>query len=268
MKRLTDRLPLVVIAVMGMAYGIMSLMMPLLGDDMGYAHNYFTNYQGVADLPLIMGRHWYHVNSRMADMLNSVWFGMIPRWMLALMCGLMVVGYFQLTARCAHIKSASGRTILATLLVFTMPWWDSFFLFVCQFNYVWSSVMVLFILGFVTARINLIGWWQWVAVPVALIAGWMHEAAGLPAAFGLMVWMVTCHKLVSLSPARGWSIVTFCIGAAMSATSPASWNRAAHVEPNDPMWLLLLKSDFYALALVVVIIYLIAYRRTTLINAI
>lgn len=261
MKRLSDRLPIVVIGIIGIAYTIMALMMPLLGDDMGYAHNYLTNYQGATDLPLIMGRHWFHVNSRMADMVNSVWLCMIPRWGLSALCGLMVALYFIITAKCANVAEPFRRSLLAALLLFTLPWWDSFFLFVCQFNYVWSSVLVLLVMGFVTDSVYVRKRLQWLLPPVALLAGWMHEAAGLPAACGLIAWLVVNRNFTSLPRLRQYTIAIFCIGAALSATSPASWSRAAHVDPNDPMWLLLLKSDFYALLLAGIITGMFFFRR-------
>lgn len=268
MRQPADTLPSAVIILAGICCAVMAMTMPLMGDDLGYAYNYLTHYGSPADMPLIVSRHWLHVNSRMADMLNSVWLGMAPRWILASMCGVMTVLYLSFAIRCAQLTPAFSRMLLTALLLLTMPWWDSFFLFVCQFNYVWSSVLVLGVTGYITGLLHITGRWQRLMIPLGLLAGWMHEAAGLPAACGLGAWLLINRNFTSLSPTRRITVLTFCLGAALSVTSPASWSRAANVEPNDPMWLLMLKSDFYALALTLLIAWAAAFRRRMLYEAI
>lgn len=230
---------------------------PYVGDDLVYSGSWERYYRGLIDYPLHFARNMLRVNGRMGDKLNIFWMCYLPRPALSIVAGAMVSLLLWLVIRSAHVPRqwVTARIVIVSLLMLTMPWWDSFSLFVCQFNYVWTSVFVLaVILVILNARFH--SRWMWLMPPLAFMAAAMHEACGISASAGLAAYFYLHRSSTPMPRIKRWTLWLFFVGATVPLLSPAFWWRvgSAGADPDDPMWLLVLKSDFYALALTLFIV--------------
>ncbi len=94
-------------------------------------------------------------------------------------------------------------------------------------NYLWTAVAVLlFLIYFYKSERRQRTATAYLACPLALLAGWTHEALTLPLAFGLCVWMVTGRHRARSSAALP-AAICFVAGSLLCAFSPATIGRAA-----------------------------------------
>lgn len=233
----------------------------LSGDDIGYSQS-IAAFDGKS-LPYLrfVKFHYLEVNGRMANLLAPFWLSVVPRWVLDIANGLVCGLFYAMTLIMSGVGRrgfATGKLIVTALLLFTFPWWDSFMLFDVMFNYVWSSAFVLVVLWLLLrGRSCRFGWIVW---PFAALAASMHEGMGVPVAIGIMVWTLLTGSFRYLTRVQRGIVIFFIVGAMLAFLSPGIWGRFfslgtdGHSKPNDPMWLLVLKSDFYVLILMAVIV--------------
>lgn len=246
----------------------------LSGDDIGYSQS-IAAFDGKS-LPYLrfVKFHYLEVNGRMANLFAPFWLSVVPRWVLDIANGLVCGLFYAMTLIMAGVGRrgfATGKLIVTALLLFTFPWWDSFMLFDVMFNYVWSSTFVLVVLWLLLRDHSCrFGWIWW---PFAALAASMHEGMGVPVAMGIIVWLLLTRSYRNLTHTQRGVIISFVIGAIFVFVSPGIWERFlslgsdGHLWPNDPMWLLVLKSDFYVLILMVVVVIEALCDRTRLIEA-
>lgn len=243
--------------VIGVLYVIYFQFIPFVGDDLSYYGTFLRYYDGLVDYPLHLARNMLRVNGRMGDKLNILWLCYLPRPLLSVISGAMIVCFIALIIRASRLPRqwVTARVALVAIIIFTMSWWDSLSLFVCQFNYVWSTVFVLAV-TLVILHADFSRRWMWIMPPLAFLAAAMHEACGLATSAGLLVYFWLNRDSRPVIPAHRWTVIMFFVGSLLPLMSPAFWSRvgSADVDPNDPMWLLVLKSDFYALLLAIFII--------------
>lgn len=93
-------------------------------------------------------------------------------------------------------------------------------------NYLWTALAVLlFLIYFRCVERRQISAASFAVCPLALLAGWTHEALTLPLAFGLLVWMARERRRVVSSAALP-AVVCFIAGSMLCAFSPATISRA------------------------------------------
>lgn len=229
--------------------------MPYSGDD--YA--YFTHWDPSSPLASIIGfprevaRHWYYVNGRLANFIAPPLLASAPRWLLASACGaaIWLMLYMCLRWSGTWRRHSATAIFLTAVVALAFPWWDSMQLFDCQFNYVWASALVLSAMWLIAGPSDTgspqsaPGAWRTVGTAiVAAAGGMMHESASLPLLAGLVAWRVLGQPRRTFSPRSRVALICFIVGAAVAATSPGIWQRAAAAsEPNDTLLWLFLKSD-------------------------
>ncbi|MCM1518708.1 MAG: DUF6056 family protein [Pseudoflavonifractor sp.] len=245
--------------IIGVLYAAYFQYIPFVGDDLNYYGSFMKYYDGIVDFPLHTARNMLYVNGRMSDKLNILWLCYLPRPMLSAITGAMIAVLMAIAIKASRLPRqwVTARVSLTALLVFTLPWWDSLSLFVCQFNYVWTATFVLAVIGIIlNGDFNHRS--MWLMLPAAFLVAAMHEACGLAASAGLVVYFWLNPSARPSTRAGRWSVIMFFLGALMPLMSPSFWSRvgSAGTDPNDPMWLLVIKSDFYALTLVLVIIFM------------
>lgn len=239
------------------------------GDDLGYTvilHR--ADGSGVYSLltfPRFWVRHWVMNNGRTANLLAALTMGVMPHWLVSVMCGLATGAMYLLVLRCCRLFPSRGRAMAATVVVAVVallfPWWDSFSLLDVNFNYVWATVMTLVALLMirhsderaglaqvgamdgVVAKLRTIG-----AAALCLLAGMSHEAASLPACVG-MAWVAYAGGNLSLTGWRRQSLsrrvllASFLVGTALVALAPGTIMRALRgSSADDQWWVLILKS--------------------------
>lgn len=259
-------LPSVTVAYITIACAVVYWFMQYSGDDLSYLSAFHGlngcatgYYDAVTDFfPRWVVRHWVYVNGRFSNnlfALSALWFPRIVNVaVVALATGTMIWLLIKLSR--FRDGSVAGKMLLIAIIAFALPWWDSFMVYDVVYNYVVASVLVLGIAGVFLYRRN------WISTAsksmlalwccVSLLAGGMHEAASVPMLVAMVVYLWWTNGFVTLGKNErlvGWCFVA---GAAWCFFSPGIWSRlGADVEPDDVLWLLLLKSDFLPLMLYV-----------------
>ncbi len=232
---------------------------PYSGDDWVYLGAY-TGYKSVCHNPyewLKLGfGHWLTTNGRFAN-IGLTPLLLFPKWLLSLLCGAAMYGMCKYAVRAVCAKQCICITsLMVSLLVFTLPWWDSMMVFDCQFNYVFSAFFCLLAYKMMFSKCE--KQFEMILKPAfCFIAGMMHEAASMPLCAGIAVYMfyggAKPVKKLFYSFVSGAIIVTF---------SPGIWLRASHLStPDDILPVLLLKSDFAALLVLLGILVCLLQKK-------
>jgi hypothetical protein len=234
------------------------------GDDWGYKGAfegpafYTPSYKAY---PFWCHYHWRLINGRMANFIAPLCLN-LPKIVLGTLCGL-VIGFL-----CYNIVTKSksqNNPLLAMIILLTamwgFSWWDSFYLFDVNFCYVWASLAALLAVGVILSG-RLYSKRKTLLISALMIcAGQFHEASSLPICGGLCIYYLL-NRNKWPQGRQWWPVIGYIIGALVVLASPRLWHRAMYeVEPNDPLLILLLKSD----AIVLLMLLLIAgamFKRT------
>lgn len=218
---------------------IICIYTPLSGDDLVYydaanGRNFFGWIaNGVG--------HWLTTNGRLAN-IGFTPLLVAPKWLLSAVCAFFAALMYAEAVRAAKVmRLCGGFALMTAMLTIALPWWDSMWMFDCQFNYVFAAALCLW-----AVRIM---WhapqktmWRWLAAAVCLAAGMMHEAASLPLCIAGAVYLWAGGR----RPDKLLAIV-FVIGTAVVTFSPGIWMRAVEaIPPDDTLFNLLIHSDLAA----------------------
>lgn len=240
-----------------------ALWTPYMGDDLAY----LSCFEGVnhshrwSQYLRWMGGHWLTVNGRFGNFVLPILIVM-PRWIAALFSALALGLMYWLVKKASKVNTDYIAMFEAGCVFFLLTWWDSIYLFACQTNYIWSSVMALvfYLLLFASRRINVL-----LAAIISFMAGLGHEGLSAAIVFGLAgYWVINRPRF---NRYQILCIVSFILGAMFVIFSPAVVMRIFSTSaPDDPFPILILKSDYLSIALLiaVAVIALIPARRPTL----
>lgn len=246
-----------VIVASGVVYGIIYSARPYMLDDVSY---YISNRSWLLShrrawlqWPTHIIGMWLEVNGRLGDATNILWLNVLPDWARGVAEGVFLAGlYSGAVLWIRRLGYNVGACVIATaLLMFVLPWWDAFGLYVLHINYLWASTMVIFALYFLFWRLpRSIAGKTVLCIAMFVAAAW-HEAVGVPMAiaFGLAM------AVKGINPAMRWPMVWGILGGLYSVSSPGILARMAvgHT-PDDPIIPLILKTVPFAAILTVAII--------------
>lgn len=257
----TEWLPWGAILIIGCAYALMSFYMPLTGDDLSFAaiyHNLEATWKGI---PIVLRRHWLEMNNRMGDMLTVILFGTasLPVW--ALLNGAGSAGFFIAAMKAWSGKGQTAlRMIFISLLSFTLPWATLWMEFCTQVNCVWAAacgITAVIIAFYGNPRASAA--WRWLMLPFCLIAGWMHEAQGVPLACGVIFYLLLSPFRKEASTVRILSAIAIITGGLMHLLSPVIYARSA--QPLiEPWWRIIALSAFWVIVLIILTVWT-AWKR-------
>lgn len=257
---------LVLIVVLALINAVIYYYTPLYGDDLAYKGLFMGPEPtwGWAKYYRWFGFHWVYVNGRMANLLVPFFLAIPWRWLTALifsfMYGLMLYMPCRIIAATVKINVSAACTICMTLMCFGLPWWDSMLLLDCQTNYVWSSALVICAFWLIfhaqpTTKTGLAG-----AMLLCAWAGATHEGASLPLAIAMTLWLWYNRQ----QPDKRGRLLAgaFAAGTVWVTFSPGILRRAAiETIPDDPMWLLALKSDWAVILMIIIIAIALCSNR-------
>ena len=285
-----------VAALMAVAWSLFYIWELPKGDDLVYmsilrhADGIGTGDYSICDFPRYWARHWVFNNGRSANMLASFTMGVMPHWLVAIMCGIVTGAmYLLILVMCRLFPSrhkGAGAMLVAGIVAFLLPWWDSFSLIDVSYNYVWATSLPLLAVWMLKhsneKNLSLTGDMHTMksslitmgVIVLSLIAGMMHEAATLPLCAG-MLWMAYTksassqrmdtpwcvrfqnmrHAWHNLGPARRIMLRCFMIGTAIVTLAPGTIMRGLREKtPDDVWWLLIVKSAPITLILIAAIL--------------
>lgn len=259
--------PYILIVFIGTAYFIMGFHMPALGDDLGFYYSFESQNDCWYALPRSMYRHWIWNNARMADMITPIGLYIMPLWLRALTYGTLTSAFFYIIKKFS-IKDTQNyfySIIIIALIAFTFRW-DAIWMEYCAtYNYIGSSVFILFALMLIlkhNPESDSCYWW--LSIPFCFIATAMHEAAGLPMAVGMIVWLCISGFFNKQKVVGKLMILAFICGGIFTITAPASYSRVGSMLQPEPVIDMLLFSAGYVVLLIIAIAALFIWNRPLL----
>ena len=260
--------PYILIVFIGIAYFIMGFYMPALGDDLGFYYSFESQNDCWYALPRSMYRHWIWNNARMADMITPIGLYIMPLWLRALTYGIFTSAFFYIITKFSTKDTRQKcfySIIIIALSTFTFRW-DAIWMEYCAtYNYIWSSVLTLFALMLIKKHNpESDSWYWWLSIPFCFIATAMHEAAGLPIAVGMIVWLCLSGFFNKQKVVGKLMILAFICGGIFTITSPASYSRVGSMLQPEPVIDMLLFSAGYVVLFIIAIAALFIYNRSLL----
>ena len=218
------------------------------GDDLAYAGNYIGATPAITtpyEFCRSIWSHWMWANGRLPNYLLGPVLT-LPHWLYSLICASFIGGMYLMVIISAGAKAKPlAAAVLSALICFALPWWDSFTLIACQANYVWATVGILASVYIIIYDTHLP---MWLAMIIVALGTSAHEAATVSAGAGVVVWFLADKS--RFTPRRKLLFFAAIIGAMLPLLSPGIWRRAADdFTPDDPLLLLLIKSDLPAILL-------------------
>ena len=258
------------IIFIGVCYLIFQYNFTLLGDDLIYTKHWteIQNERGWLAYPTFFYQHWICSNARLADKINPLFFGILPKWILYIANSMMIMSLFWLTAKLSRLKSTDvlKKMTLLSLMVFSLPWWDAMMLNVCWLNYIWAAALGLCVIKLfsysnyseATGKWKIIGLFLFSAFSVG-----MHEASGVAICAGLIAYSLTTHKQKKLTKRQKAILISILIGTLYVISSPASWYRLFVVDEiadKRGIFEILITSAFFLIPLLAIILILATKR--------
>lgn len=249
----------VCLAFIAVAFALLDYYTPLLGDDLAKWDDLGRDSYRLFSLETVrfVGSHYLTVNGRLIDSLGpALTFGIGTIASSALM-GLMGAFYFLILLASADVlrkgRVALGYAIVAfTILV--MPWWDSMWLRVCQFGYMWATALSL-LYFYIFLRVkrpttaNCL-----LCIAIGFLTGFSHEQAGLSTLFAVVVYMLIGRRYKHLNRPQKFLTVSLILGVVCILANPMLWHRVGTSSVDVPVWRVLLSTLPVVCVLFVVIL--------------
>lgn len=251
-------------------WGVWVLFVPNIGDDLRYTLLYRDVIMEGGSPLTFMQEMWAHTNARTGDMFNWLWLSVLPRPLLPLFIAAAVFAaqWFVLRFTRAGERSMAGDVTAALtmmLLISTLMLGE--LLVVCQLNYVWGIALYGAVLYGIFFRKLTSAWW-YVLLPLIIIIGGTHEAVGLPMAGALVIYLFVRRHAIKLSPVQWSWVIALLLGAAFSATSPASYGRLeGGLDHNFPMGYVIIRALPVVIVFVVRLVVLVCRHKLRLMLA-
>lgn len=233
--------------IVAVGSGLLDYFLPAMGDDL-----MFWNYLGLEEFTAPNRRtvsfilaHIVGCNGRLFDYMGPVVTNLLPRPVASALIGAMAALFFYSIIRAARVPS-TGRTafsmILLTLTLALMPWWDSMYLRVCQFNYLWTSAFCLLFFYYFFTPVNSVGHSPAKnagLVALGFFAGASHEQAAVTLCVTFSLWALYRRHYRTLTSRQKGLLAGLGAGTLLAVGSPALWNRAATGSESMAPWQLM-----------------------------
>jgi len=223
----------IILFIIAVGSVLLDYFVPAMGDDLRFWYFLGLDDYVVPDrkaLSFVLG-HIEGCNGRIFDFMGPVLINLLPRYMASVVMGFMAGLFFYSILRVTDIPKHGHTAFSAVLLavaIVSMPWWDSMFMRVCQFNYLWGSTFcLLFIDRFYRNTVI-----KESKTKLALFfllgfcAGGTHEQTGVAMSLMFVLWRL--FRFIQFDSSRRKILVAGLLsGTIVSLSSPALWHRAA-----------------------------------------
>lgn len=252
------------LTAMALCCGVLDWFTPMFGDDLarwsGLGGDTFTHpdRSTVSDI----AAHFFGANGRVLDNLCPVMAIWLPKPVVSCLMGLMGGLYFCSVALAAGANRKRHTAFCISLVAVTlavMPWWDSMWLRVCQFSYLWGTTfclltIVLFFSLPTSDKRHGIPFLS-LLFSVGFLGASSHEQHAVALLAGLAARWIAVGGRDNLSRARKWLLGGVVSGALIPFLSPNFWSRsAAACRPYSAVEIMLSTLPLLALLLLAVIV--------------
>ncbi len=261
----------IALGVIAAIYGIFSYLTPFQYDDLAFLGGYMSYTGGSTSFDMgayvDMCREIRNFdNGRLANILDLLVVLCMPKWLFAVITGVVTAGMFYfltlfVTRQHASIRHVSRFGTLAVIWAVSMvafPWRNNILVPDYTLNYLYATFFNLWFIDALSSSVHA-NRSQWAYIPyclLALIAGAFHEGFSAPIAAGLAVYAATKRFRM---PASWWMLcIVYAIGAVLAMSSPGIWLRAGRELGYTPSatWIqtLLFITPLASLALILLIL--------------
>lgn len=252
----------IVVVFIAIACGVLDYFLPAMGDDLVFWNELGLDNYRYPDYSTFKfaASHYLGTNGRMFDWLGPVVINLLPRFFAAVMMGGMMGLYFWvmlLNLNPARPNHNCFYIVFIAIVVAVMPWWDSMWLRVCQFNYVWGTIFDLLFIYLFFKPYNRT-WKVWLFL-LGWCAGAAHEQTGLAMTVAFGAWCLARGNFKSMEKRRWTMLAGLILGALSTVATPSIWCRAAVDTVHDNVIHLVLTTlPVYILLLVVLIVMVLS----------
>lgn len=229
----------IALGVIAAIYGVFSYLTPFQYDDLAFLGGYMSYTGGSTSFDMgayvDMCREIRNFdNGRLANILDLLVVLCIPKWLFAVITGVVTAGMFYfltlfVTRQHASIRHVSPFGTLAVIWAVSMvafPWRNNILVPDYALNYLYATFVNLWFIDALSSSLHA-NRSQWAYIPyclLALIAGAFHEGFSAPIAAGLAIYAATKRFRM---PASWWMLcIVYAIGAVFAMSSPGIWLRA------------------------------------------
>jgi putative flippase GtrA len=211
---------------------------PTLSDDIIY-HFYWNTDEGApvrtinnfSDLLGSQLNHYLVTNGRLpVHLLAQTFLVFLPPLVLQIINAILFVLLLHLCA-CLLTDNVHKRIMVAASVFFllfvvfqgfrTAILWG-----LGSFNYLWVLVAILTMLLWMRhTAMDRLSWRNVLLLPLALLAGWSHEAIALPLSAAFALWLLRHIDQLRRPSAMSCAMLAFMIGTALCLLSPGIWSR-------------------------------------------
>lgn len=223
-KRAVNISPYLLILIIIVGSSLLDSFTPLMGDDlakwieMGGPSGSFPDRRVIS----FLAGHYVGCNGRIFDGLGPVMLNLMPGIISTVLIGLMNgLFFYALSLSAGVMKRGAFASLLITVALFTLPWWDSMFLRVCQINYVWGTTFALLFVKIWFSNIRGGKPVDAALFTLGILGGCFHEQIGvaMTAYFAIRILLTRCRDR------RLWLFAGLCFGTLLTLASPALWHR-------------------------------------------
>lgn len=161
---------------------------------------------------------------RLGTVLTPLFLGLFPKWVFNILSG----GFFFLLAigicRLARLRPGGLWSWIALAgAILVLPWYDYLLILTYTINYLWASTLAVWAAYLLLSGISRAGFAKrFGSALLCFVAAWIHEGFGIPLSAAALAIFVAYPA--ARSRRRLLTIATLA-GTAMTALSPAIWNR-------------------------------------------
>lgn len=216
-------------AIIAMLY-VLAMQMPVVYDDLIYqvgSGKTFHEFWGcscpanetLGDALASCYYHAIHSNGRLSDKLLII-MSLYPLWIARLLCISSYGLALYMLARMAGTVVSRSALYMALMATggFVLIGWSGILPLNTQFNYLLPTGLGMLLIYKITR--DECRWWLW---PVALAAGWSHEAFGLAIGAGLLGWCIM--RRFRLGRGQRITLAFFLVGILLLMLAPGTHQR-------------------------------------------
>lgn len=259
---------LIFLITFGVLTGLLYLFIPFFSDDQGYL-GYLHTSEGFGNTVWgyrvlhAWGHHYIYVNGRFANLI-AIFITGWPRPLVAMLMGavsaLWLWGILRISGVWSMRRGVTAAAVLTGICYFAFAWWDVAIVD-CALNYVWTAAFSLLFWILLVHKGSYRPFTLFWVLLFSFIAGGMHVGATTPFAAALFLsrfWMK--YRATRQQKLIYW---TYAVSAIICFLSPGNWIRAAAPGPaDDPVFMLLLKSEPITLLATLLFLTLLIIPRT------
>ncbi len=160
---------------------------------------------------------------RLGAIISPLFLALFPKFVYNILTGLVFFLLVLGSCRLANVRSGGlWSYLILAFCTIGLPWYDYLLILTYGINYIWAAAAAVWAAVVMLAPEKVKGRFPaFCALVLCFVAGWMHEGFGIPLSAAALVTLIGPKK----KTLRLRYFLAMAAGTAMTALSPAIWNR-------------------------------------------